>query len=163
MKLATLYAGLLAGCCALSSPPAAACGEGQFNMGQGLRYSGYLAPRPATVLIYDERTGDLAAGDATYRGLEKAGHTITVVGDLAALERALGANQFDVVIAKLDRIEAIRADSALAAGPHLLPVVERGARNDPGLKARYKPMLPDGASVAQYLKAINLALAPSAP
>ena len=31
-----------------------ACGEGQFNMGQGLRYQGYLAPHPATVLVYDD-------------------------------------------------------------------------------------------------------------
>jgi hypothetical protein len=33
------------------SPAASACGEGQFNMGQGLKYQAYLAPRPATVLV----------------------------------------------------------------------------------------------------------------
>jgi len=33
---------------AVSTLPVQACGEGQFNMGQGMRYQGYLAPRPAT-------------------------------------------------------------------------------------------------------------------
>ncbi len=44
----TLLAALL-----LAPGPVHACGEGLFNMGQGLRYQGYLAPRPAAVLVYD--------------------------------------------------------------------------------------------------------------
>jgi CheY-like chemotaxis protein len=142
----------------LLATPAHACGEGQFNMGQGLRYQGYLAPRPATVLIYDD--GAVAPErKALYAGLQRAGHHVTVVRDAGSLSRALDATRYDVVISDLADADAIATRGAQAAArPPLLPVVERSARNQPALR-RFHAFLLDGASLGQYLKAINQLLA----
>lgn len=146
-----ILAALLTSAVALASTPTQACGEGQFNMGQGLRYQGYLAPRPATVLVFDDAAADR---DALYAGLKKAGHKITLVGTPDALSQALRARRFDVVIA--DFVDVSMVDSSTAdAKPHLLPVVERSRRNAPELRSRFNLFLLEGASLGQYLKSID--------
>jgi hypothetical protein len=70
-----------------TATPVWACGEGRFNTGGGLSNQGYLAPRPATVLILDEAAD--AKDEALYAGLQRAGHKVTVVHDSAALDAAL--------------------------------------------------------------------------
>ena len=138
---------------ALASPPASACGEGLFNMGQGLRYQGYLAPHPANVLVYDDGTSDRRA---LYAGLQKAGHSITVVATADALSRALQQRRYDVVIADFDDAAAVESrTAATAAKPRLLPVVARNERNAPELHGHFSLFLLDGASLGQYLKVIN--------
>ena len=94
---------------ALSCLPPCACGEGQFNMGQGLRYQGYLAPHPATVLVYDDGASDRKA---LYAGLQKAGHKVTVVGTADAMSQALRAGHYDVVIADFDDAAALQSRAA---------------------------------------------------
>ena len=82
----------------LAAAPASACGEGIFSMGEGLRYDGYLAPRPATVLVY-EPDGDASPERIdVYRGLARAGHKVTVVTDPDLLPKALERQNFDIVI-----------------------------------------------------------------
>jgi len=137
---------------ALAWSPASACGEGQFNMGQGLRYQGYLAPHPATVLVYDEAAGDHTA---LYAGLRKAGHKVTVVGTAEAMSQALQAGRYDVVIADFDDATAWQARAGTGARPGVLPVVARNRRNAPEVSSRFKLFLVDGASLGQYLKGIN--------
>ena len=66
---------------AFVAAPASACGEGIFSMGEGLRYDGYLAPRPATVLVYEPDGDATPERIAVYRGLARAGHKVTVVTD----------------------------------------------------------------------------------
>lgn len=145
----------------LAQPSAHACGEGQFNMGQGLRYQGYLAPRPATVLVFDDGTADRKA---LYAGLQKAGHKVTVVGSSDAVARALAAERYDVVIADFTAADAVAASVAGAsAKPRLLPVVERSQRNAADLRSRFNLFLLDGASLGQYLKTINQALSTRVP
>ena len=138
---------------ALMSPLANACGEGQFNMGQGLRYQAYLAPHPATVLVYDD---DAGSHKALYTGLQKAGHKVTVVGTAGAMSQALQAGGYDVVIADFDDAAALQS---LAGGrstkPSVLPVVARNRRNAPEVSSRFKLFLVEGASLGQYLKGIN--------
>jgi PleD family two-component response regulator len=142
---------------ALVSPFANACGEGQFNMGQGLRYQGYLAPHPATVLVYDGAANDRKT---LYAGLQKAGHKVTVVGTAAAMSQALQAGRYDVVIADFDDAAALQSHAAgAAAQPRVLPVIARSRRNAPEVSSRFKLFLLDGASLGQYLKAINQSLA----
>ncbi len=142
---------------ALLSPFANACGEGQFNMGQGLRYQGYLAPHPATVLVYDDGTTDRKA---LYAGLQKAGHKVTVVGTADAMSQALRVRGFDVVIANLDQAAAMQSRvAATSVKTKLLPVVARNRRDAPELHSRFKLFLLDGASLGQYLKVINQSLA----
>lgn len=84
---------------ALGSPPAIACGEGIFSMGDGLRYDGYLAPRPAEILVFEP---DGEASDeriAVYRGLASAGHRLTIVSDASRVPEAFKDRRFDVVVA----------------------------------------------------------------
>jgi hypothetical protein len=142
---------------ALIAPAAAlACGEGMFNTGRGLPYQGYLAPRPAAVLVY--ASPDSPASDASreklYAGLQKAGHSVTVVRDAEAMNRAIGARRYDVVISPLSTVDVVTAADATQA-PAVLPVVARAARNSPEVKNRFDLFLIDGASLGQYLKAIN--------
>ena len=138
-----------------------ACGEGVFNMGQGLRYQGYLAPRPATVLVYDDGSRDRTA---LYSGMKKAGHRVTVVNGADALSRALAQQHYDVVISRVDQIDSVEARTGTASGsPRLLPVVERGARNAPAVRDRFKVFVLDGASLGQYLKLINQLLQARVP
>ena len=146
---------------ALVCSSASACGEGQFNMGQGLRYQGYLAPHPATVLVYDDGA---SARLALYAGLKKAGHKVTVVGTADAMSQALQAGHYDVVIADFDDAAALQSHTAgTSAKPGLLPVVPRNRRNAPEVSSRFKLFLLDGASLGQYLKGINQLLSMRAP
>jgi CheY-like chemotaxis protein len=153
MNRCILARAALAFALALACVPASACGEGQFNMGQGLRYQAYLAPHPATVLVYDDGAGDR---QALYGGLQKAGHKVTVVRDATALAQALRARRFDIVIADFDDAATVHSGSASNPGqPRLLPVVARSRRNAPEVLDRFKWFLLDGASLGQYLKVIN--------
>jgi CheY-like chemotaxis protein len=132
---------------AVSTLPVQACGEGQFNMGQGMRYQGYLAPRPATVLVYDQ---DPMQRRSIYQGLNRAGHHLTVARNADDLARALRSQRFDVVISDLGNSDAIDAAPA-----RLLPVVQRQQRNEDGIRSRFQVFLLDGASLGQYLKGID--------
>lgn len=152
MKMTILTTVLLVGTLALVQRPAQACGEGTFNMGQGLRYQGYLAPRPATVLVYDDGAADRKV---LYAGLQKAGHKVTVVGDADALSQALRERRFDVVIADFADATMVESSASTSAKPRLLPVVERSRRNAPEVRSRFNLFLLDGASLGQYLKSID--------
>ena len=149
---------------AFASTAALACGEGAFNAGKGLAYQGYLAPRPATVLVYanpDPTVSD-ADRDALYASLSKAGHKLTVVKDPAALASALHERHYDVVIAAFNAVDTVQtatADAGNAAGkPTLLPVVARSDRDSPQLRGHFDAFLVDGASLGQYLKMISKAM-----
>jgi hypothetical protein len=155
---------VLSAALAVMPTPSQACGEGAFNTGKGLAYQGYLAPRPATVLIYSapDSTTSHADRDALYAGLKKAGHSLTIVTDADALTSALHDHQYDVVIASLDTVDAVEAATAsVASKPHLLPVAARSERDSTQLHSRYKEFLVDGASLGQYLKTINSMVASS--
>ena len=91
--------------------PALACGERQFNMGQGLKYQAYLAPNPAAVLVYDAGMSQASPKRraALIEGLRASGHTVTEVADDTALARALQAGRFDVVIASYVNFSAVLA------------------------------------------------------
>lgn len=149
-----LLAALLAG------GTANACGEGQFNMGHGLRYQGFLAPRPATVLIYSTAGDSVASRDALVKGLRESGHTVVAVSDANAVSEALASHRFDVLITDYENVDiaAAKAQGAGSAAPALLPVVDRRMRKDPGLHERFRSFVLSGASLGQYLKSINSAL-----
>ena len=158
----SVFTALLLASTLAAIPPAFGCGVGLFNIGGGLRYQGYLAPRPATVLVYDDATPG-AQRKALYAGLQKAGHRVTVVTDTDALTQALGEKRYDVIIASFADVDSVAARAAGAsAQPQVLPVVERNARNEPALR-RFPLYLLDGASLGQYLKVINQALSLHAP
>lgn len=162
MNQTIVISALLATALASAPVPVHACGEGQFNMGQGMRYQGYLAPRPATVLVYADpgTAGDARQTRQLYQGLEQAGHRVTVVTDDAALAKAMATKRYDVVIASFAQVDAVESTvGAASSKPLVLPVVSRSARNAPALRDRFALFLLDGASLGQYLKVINQAVA----
>jgi hypothetical protein len=153
MKRAQLAQSVFAAILIFGPSVALACGELRFNAGKGLPFQTYLAPRPADVLILSSAAGldDYSAG------LEKAGHHVTVVADVGAMQAALMANHFDVVIASYESVDAVATSVASGTGSltQLLPVVARSARNSAAVRERFEQFVLDGASVGQYLMTIN--------
>ena len=154
----------LAGALAAIPMAALGCGEGMINSGRSLPYQGYLAPRPATVLVYANPDPTVSDTDrhALYAGLERAGHKLTVVTDANALASALREKHYDVVIAAFDAVDTVAtatADAGDVAGkPVVLPVVARSDRNSPTVRSRFGSYLVDGASLGQYLQMISKSL-----
>ncbi|MGH8030381.1 MAG: hypothetical protein ACREO3_10645 [Arenimonas sp.] len=140
---------------AFVAAPASACGEGIFSMGEGLRYDGYQAPRPATVLVY-EPDGDASAERIDiYRGLVRAGHKVTVVTDSKLLPKALARESFDIVVAD----DRYAAELALATGlsndfgaRQLLVVPNKPAR---GGSSSGKAFVRGTASLGTWINALN--------
>lgn len=138
------------------SAPVRACGEGIVYMGDGLRHQGYLAPHPATVLIYAGDAVPTRERIAVYRGLARAGHRLTIVTDARDFALVMQQRRYDVVIADYAATTVVdRVLAALTAKPSLLPVVARQLRNTPEVRGRFAQMLIDGASLGQYLRQIN--------
>ncbi len=130
--------------------PVAACGENQFSTGGGLRYQGFLAPRPATVVVVDDGPGDR---DELYAGLAKAGHRVTVVANREGLATVLANSNVDVLIADLQDVDAMTSQAP--RGTRVLPVVARKLRDAPDTRRRFDLILLEGASLGQYLKSID--------
>lgn len=153
----TVLAALLALCAPAS---AVACGEGLFHMGDGLRFQGYQAPRPAIVLVFDEERTPPEERIRVYRGLVQAGHRLTVAHSADELAQAMQAREYDLVIAGLDAIDAVAA-AAPADGPtpRLLPVVEDGRRGAGQAQGRFAVVVAEGAGLGQYLRRINRLMA----
>lgn len=137
----------------LASPPALACGEGIFSMGDGLRYDGYLTPRPATILVF-EPDGDASPERiAVYRGLARSGHRLTVVSDTEHISDALRAQSFDVLIT--DQEHATLLAEALPAGSssrQLLAVPGKPSRKAGTSDRAY---VSSSASLGSWLGALN--------
>ncbi len=156
MSKSVLAASFLATTLLFSPGPAQACGEGLFNMGQGLRYQGYLAPRPAAVLVYDLDRAPADNRIAVYRGLVRAGHRLTIAHDPDELAQALRQQRYDVVIAGYDNVDMVEAKASGAAwSARMLPIVARSQRNAPSVRNRFVLFLLDGASLGQHLKNID--------
>jgi CheY-like chemotaxis protein len=159
-KATTLLALSLLPSSLLTTSLALACGEGQFNMGHGLQYQSYLAPRPATVLVYSGAGETPAQRNALVKGLRDSGHKVTAVSDANAMAAALQSQHYDVLIADYADIDtaASQAQAAGPAAPALVPVVAKSMRHDASLHERFRAFVLDGASLGQYLKSINTAL-----
>lgn len=140
---------------AFAAAPASACGEGIFSMGEGLRYDGYLAPRPATVLVYEPDGDATPERIAVYRGLARAGHRVTVVTDSEHLPKALARQTFDIVVTD----DRHAQDLAIATGlsndsgaRQLLVVPNKPAR---GRSSAGRAFVRGTASLGTWLGALN--------
>jgi hypothetical protein len=140
---------------AFAATPARACGEGIFSMGEGLRYDGYLATRPATVLVY-EPDGDASPERiAVYRGLARAGHKVTVVTDGELLPKALARQSFDIVVSDDRHAQELALAKGLsddAGARQLLVVPGKPAR---GGASAGKASVSGSASLGTWLNALN--------
>jgi hypothetical protein len=143
----------------VGASPALACGESMFNTGKGLEFQAYLAPRPATVMIYgapDATASDQQRAELV-SGLEAAGHRVVIVQDVDAYAQAVRAQKVDLVIADAGAIDRLAGAQGDIAAPRLLPVVPRGSKPDKG--GRCELFLSSGARLGQYLRAIDRAVA----
>ena len=144
------YTSVLLAALVLAPAAAHACGENQFNMGQGLSYQKFLAPRPASILVFDDAP---AERKALYSGMVRAGHKVSVVRNGNDASKATSAREFDVIIA--DLVDAERFAATASGTARVLPVVQRDQRDAPGLRDRFEQYVVDGASLGQYLKSID--------
>ena len=142
----------------LAASPAFACGESMFNTGKGLEFQGYLAPRPATVLIYGTPDASASAQQrqAVLDGLRNAGHRVVVVADADAYAKTVREQKVDLVIAGAESVNTLSAANP-ANAPRLVPVLARGASRE--LRDRFELFVKGGASLGQYLRAIDRAVA----
>ena len=155
MKPRGLLLGALLSVASLAPQPGFACGEGIYTMGEGARHRGYLAPRQATVLIYNDQGTVPEATKAVYRGLVHAGHKVEVARNAGQLSTALRDRRYDVVIADYDQIDVVDLQVDLVSKTSLLPIVTNEQRGTDGWKERFRFSLTQGASLGQYLKLID--------
>ena len=155
MKPRVLLLGALLSVASLAPQPGFACGEGIYTMGEGARHRGYLAPRQATVLIYNDQGTVPEATKAVYRGLVHAGHKVEVARNAGQLSTALRDRRYDVVIADYDQIDVVDLQVDLVSKTSLLPIVTNEQRGTDSWKERFRFSLTQGASLGQYLKLID--------
>ena len=142
---------LIAGLLLFASADALACGDTLFRIGQSMRYDTYTAPRPAVVLLY-ARGGSHES--SLRKGLEKAGHKVTVVSAGDSFAQDARTRPYDVVIADLEAIDAVKESVGTAVvKPTFVPVV--GSSSESELRDRYASWVREGASLGKYLNAIN--------
>jgi hypothetical protein len=142
---------------------ASACGESSFNAGRGLEYQAYLAPRPATVVIYGtpDPSASPQARKTLLAGLEGAGHHVVIVEDPTAYALALQQQKVDLVIADAGSLEALAAANGTATAPRVVPVL--AGRDASAIRGRFDLYLRAGAGLGQYLRAIDKAVAALKP
>lgn len=157
MNKSLLTSSVIAGVLSLASVDALACGETLFRVGQGMRYNAYAAPLPAAVLLYTGAGNATASNETELRkGLEKAGHKVTVVSAGESFVQASGARPYDVVIADLGAIDAItKSMGGATAKPSFVPVVGSSVSTESELRDRYPWWVREGAGLGKYLNAIN--------
>ena len=146
---------IVASALALASVNALACGDVLFRVGHGTRYGSYVAPRPAAVLIY-ARADAATTGNANAlrKGLEKAGHKVTMKSAGDSLAPDAGTRPYDVVIADLASIRPLdESGDGAAPKPTFVPVVGSGAEGE--LRDRYQWWVREGASLGKFLQAID--------
>lgn len=121
-----------------------------------MRFEARPAPLPAVVLLYT-RAGDSTAGNesALRKGLEKAGHKVTVLSAGESFVQASGSRPYDVVIADLATIDTITGSISSAAKPGFVPVVGSSVSTESALGDRYPWWVREGAGLGKYLHAIN--------
>lgn len=137
----------------LASPATLACGEGIFSMGDGLRYDGYLTPRPATILVFEPNGDASAERIAVYRGLARSGHRLTVVSDTDHISDTLKAQSFDVLIA--DQEHAALLAQALPAGSSSRQLLAIPGKPERKANTSDRAYVSSTASLGSWLGALN--------
>lgn len=134
---------------------ASACGEGIFSMGDGLRYDGYMAPRPATVLIYEPDGDATPERIAIYRGLARAGHKVTLVSGSQYLTQALAGQTFDIVITDNQNAQALALATGLSNTAVARQLVVVSNKPDRGSVSSGPAFVRGSASLGTWLGALN--------
>lgn len=116
-----LAAGLLAGAAA----GVEACGDKFLRVGRGARYQGgYVAIRPACILLYARPGSELAA---TMRelapALQRAGHHPVVLEDSGAMAAAMSRDHPNLILASIEDIGTLTKAVAESPRTDVLPLL----------------------------------------
>jgi len=131
----------LAGAVFLSAVPVAqACGDKLLALSRGIRFQrAYMAPRPASILLYAERTHTATPlkEPKLHSTLKQAGHKLRLIESSGELELALRSGQYDLVLVDPAGAAAMKPRTTSAPNkPLVLPVFTKPTKNE--LKAAEK-------------------------
>lgn len=140
-----------------------ACGETMFRSGMGLRHYAAARQTPARILVVEaDGSAQQKYRARLYAGLRRAGHEVVAVSASGAIDDALTAGEYDLVVARpseverlLAELEAQRASSQASASPVLprvIPVLAEDASNG------CKLCIHEGAGLGEVLRTINKAM-----
>jgi len=106
-----------------------------------MRYHAFVTRNPADILLYvgDDSLSKRPPGTSArlHAGLERAGHRVSEVQGPAALEQALGARNYDVIVAFSDDMVSVVGQTAKTARePALIPVLD-SAENERQMRERF--------------------------
>lgn len=118
--------------------------------------------RPALILAYPGQSASAALIRDLHKqpAVKKAGHRFEVVEDHAALEKALKAGKFDLVVADVANAEELgRRLMSAQSKPVLLPVAFQASREEQSAaQKRYHCLLRAPGKPENYLVAIDQAM-----
>jgi hypothetical protein len=114
-----------------------ACGDKFFLVGRGDRFArAYASLYPGRIVIYTGGPSKVskALGDGRLQKyFVRAGHQVSVAGDLASLDRTLQAGDVDLVLAGLsEALDLVPRVDSVASRPTLLPVADARREAAPG-------------------------------
>jgi hypothetical protein len=138
-----------------------ACGDKFLMVGRGARFTqAYAAIYPATILLYARsgRGASTAILDPRFQAsLTRAGHRLEVVRDEERLAQVLQEGSFDLILAEVTDVDAIRSKAEQSpAKPMVLPLMYKPTKADvETVKARYRVELTSSDRPARYLSAID--------
>jgi hypothetical protein len=125
MKRLPLLAAIIAGMLALGPGRAAACGDKFVLIGGGARVN--RSKFPSRVLVFMNPGSRIPAAEKEFHVeamLAAAGHKPKVVESEAEVEKALASGQYDLVLADLADVPALKAQCAASTSrPAILPLL----------------------------------------
>jgi hypothetical protein len=140
-----------------------ACGDKFVLFSRGTRFQRPPVRGSASILIYDNGTSGLskALANVGVDGmLRKAGYHPTTVGTLAALHSALAKSDWDLILAEVTDVDAIRSHLRADDPVILLPVVLQATDAElKRLKKVHQRLLKAPTKSHAFLDAVDAALA----
>ena len=111
---------------ALGPRPLEACGDKFLRVGRGARFQrGYVALHPGRIVLFVRRTPAGRALNDQEPALRRAGHRTQLVREEAALDAALRAAPYDMVMVEMADVSTVEPHlRGLAPRPAILPVLD---------------------------------------
>jgi len=163
MRKAILTAAMVACALFLGGIAAWTCGDKLLILGRGVRFQGLSLDQHASILIYLHAGSPAspAVSDRQFQSaLRDAGHKLQVVENREALDQALKAGKYDIVLADLTDASALEQPVQTAPSkPIILPVVYNGTKAEAAAaEKRYGCVLKTPGRTGHYLATIDKAL-----
>ncbi len=161
MRRGLIVAAAVVGLTASAARVGTACGDKFLAIGRGARFNQvYAAIYPAAILLYAPpgRASAPALLDLKFQAsLTRAGHRLQVLTDEAPLGATLEAGRFDLVLADLTDVDALRARAARApTQPTVLPVLAHPSKAElEAVKAKYQCEIKPSDKPSRFLSVID--------